>query len=154
MNPAQNQGRLLILDGTPQNFAVINNPVIDPGMQQTSSGLYATFTEQLQAPFGNFDNTNNTNLQTANAIFNTLLPGVSGFGFATFGTGGASDFTPSNFVNGVPPDFNSSFGFSVFPIIGEQPIPGNIIPEPTTMLLWGVVVLGAGLFGRSRLRKA
>jgi hypothetical protein len=150
LNSSQNQGRLLLLDGKPQQFVTVNNPVIDPGQQLNSQGLQGTFTEQIQNPFGNFNNTNNTNLQLANQIFNTLL----GTNFATFGTGAATDFTPGNLSAGLTADLNANFGFSAFPVIGEGPIQNVGIPEPAAVLLWGVVLGGAGLYGRSRLRKA
>jgi hypothetical protein len=110
-------------------------------------GIYA---EQLNA--GTLPTLSAADMAEMNALFNTLLPGTSAFGFANFGSANADGFNP----NAAAGTGDSEFTF------GTNVDPGNFtpqvfVPEPATLSLWGLI-LGSGAVGgvvrRFRSRKA
>jgi len=111
--------------------------VVDPKNPQ----LFVRLNETLQSA------TFNPNQTDLNTIFNAFLPGKGPF--STIGTGTGSDFGPGGLGN---PDttFANDGGFAV---------PGATqveIPEPASMLVWGLIAGGCGVYGgfrRFRARK-
>jgi hypothetical protein len=137
----QSESRILygpLICGTPA-FVV---PDFVPG--QSAFGQFVQTVEQLNS--GTLpDLTTGTQQADLNAIFTGLDP-TAGSPFATFGSGTATDFTPDPLV--ATGDGEFTFGLNVDP--------GNVfplappIPEPASMLLWGLVAAGSGLAGSVR----
>ncbi len=138
-----------------------NNPIIPAGMQLVDTALVTGTTETLAvATAGNtagisggpgtpgFDA-----LNTISAQLGGLGAFASAFGGAGNPAGPASSFNPSNGA-GFPntSDGIFSFGFNGSGGVEVQAIPPGV-PEPASMLLWGAVVAGSGLYARSRRRK-
>ncbi len=139
-NPLANQGFVLFKD--------INDPFVLeggvplPGFFKTGEGISA----RLDQEFGTFSpDFGAADLAALNAFSNAL----AGFQFATgFGPGPATNFNPQNIGATIPPDFFLILGAQAAP--GIQQLPEGEIPEPASMLLWGLMAVGIGIYGGIR----
>lgn len=152
--PQQAQGRFLFRDVN-DPYILVTDPLLVPGVVAIQEGLWGTIEESLdQTP----DPLSAGNLAILNQIAAAAgLGNLGGAGtaFATgLGSGLNTDFGPTGLPNaGATGDFQFNLGSSFVPgLIGRPEIE---IPEPASMIVWGVGMGIAGLMGaRYRRKKA
>lgn len=139
-------------DGTPAGFVFLQN------------GSVIDFTDVFQASSNtNFDITGNSaNLMIANSIFAAfgledagLLANGGQFASAFNMPGVASAYSPNLTSAGTTTgDFASQLAVTNAPTIELTPFqpPSAPIPEPASMLAWGLIMAGAGAYGAIRRR--
>jgi hypothetical protein len=151
---ASNQGFFLFEELTNQNFwDIIGNAGLLPN--NNPNAIVTRVDESYQVG----DSINTAGLTAAgltalNNLYNTLLPGVSMFGFATgigaLGDSGglATDFNPSS-GNPAPNTADVLFTFGTTTVLGNQ-LQIQDIPEPTTLAVFAGLVGVGGLVYRKR----
>jgi len=177
LNPVNAQGHFLALE-VPGGLAgpgfITPNPAgLPPGSTPTGEGIHAFVNEQVVV--------GQTTDNTVNNAFRFVDPALSGagglaaldafaalFGVAggTFaggafgaGNGTGTSFNPYAGPSVLPStlgsgDFGSLFGNTDFPGVSAETVPPGRVPEPATMLVWGVVLATGGLALRSRRKNA
>jgi len=114
--------------------------VVQPPFTGQNEGLFGRFDQTALAFAGNpFAGQENT--------LNGIFAKVNGSGFfQTTGTGTPTDFNPQQLGGTIPADFITQLGGNFVPGILQE----GQIPEPASMLLWGAVAGGMGVYGGIR----
>jgi len=180
-NPTNQQGDFLFKQDKTvgvSNFITVPTGVPDPGMVITGVGLHGFLNQKLDQPSSSNPTNPGNDFRfldpagpTAGAglgILNTIAQNAGLPGFATAFFSGAAPTGGDPTGNGFAPYVGPSFGFGTnqgsgdFGVnLGQSSFPGFIesattttIPEPASMLLWGLFAAGSGVYGAIRRRRA
>ncbi len=149
----QSQGRLLFVEGNPANFITVTTADgLPPGTVIAAEGLFTQFAETIQNPNAAAFNINAADLAVLNQI--VAAAGFANTNLFATGLGGAlvSNFTPVG-PGGIPTgDVATTLNADSTAVLFVDQQPGQV-PEPTSMLLWGLGAVGVGLYARRRLKK-
>jgi len=117
--------------------------VVQPPFTGQNEGLFGLFNQTALAFTGN-------PFAGQEGTLNAISTGLGQGPFQTTGTGNPTDFNPQQLGGTIPADFITQLGGSLVPGILQE----GQIPEPASMLLWGAVAGGMGIYGGIRRYRA
>jgi hypothetical protein len=146
--PQQAQQQVLFNEVNNGGFLVIDKLGAPPGGVFAGNGQLALVNLALNQGTLAGPSLTAADQAAMNAIFSQLDPGAlnSPFGFASFGSGGATDFLPTTNVSSGDAEFT----------LGLNADPGNffsgqvVVPEPATFAVWSMLLGSGGIGGLVR----